>query len=51
MNNILNAITEALQEMDKYPDDSIVDIFNEKFKEWETDLVMQNNYVIVGVRQ
>ncbi len=43
---LLNAITEALREIEKCPDDSMQDIFNEKFKEWETGLRMNQSYVI-----
>lgn len=42
----MNAITEALREIEKCPDDSMQDIFNEKFKEWETGLRMNQSYAI-----
>ena len=43
--NLLNAITEAMREIDRHPEDSIQDIFNEALKSWETGLKMNKNYV------
>lgn len=43
---LLNAITEAVREIERSPDDSMQDIFNEALKTWETGLKMKHNYVI-----
>ena len=43
---VRNAITDALREIEKCPDDSIQDIFNEKFVSWNTGLFMDHNYNI-----
>lgn len=32
--NLLNAITEAVREMEKCPDDSTADIWNESLESW-----------------
>lgn len=42
--NLCNAITEALKEMEKCPDDSVRDIWNEFLESWETGLIMDKNY-------
>lgn len=45
MNNnikLFNAITEALREMEKCPNDSVQDIWNECLKSWETGLKMNH---------
>lgn len=39
---LFNAITEALREMDKCPDDSVQDIWNESLESWETGLRMNH---------
>lgn len=44
--NFLNAITEALREIEARPEDSMQDIFNEKLKSWETGLWMSYRYEI-----
>ena len=41
-----NAITEALREMERCPDDSIQDIFNWAFEAWDVELVMDRSYNI-----
>jgi len=43
---LCNAITEALREMDKCPDDSVQDIWNESLESWETGLRMNHNLII-----
>ena len=43
---LLNAITEAVREIERSPDDSMQDIFNEALKTWGTGLKMKHNYVI-----
>ena len=43
---LCNAITEALREMDKCPDDSVQDIWNESLESWETGLCMDHNLII-----
>jgi hypothetical protein len=43
---LCNAITEALREMDKCPDDSVQDIWNESLESWETGLRMDHNLII-----
>jgi len=42
MQNLLNAITEALREMERCPDDSVQDIWNESLESWETGLRMNH---------
>jgi hypothetical protein len=44
---LTNAIKDALKEMEKCPEDSVQDIWNEQLKSWETGLRMNNNYEIV----
>ena len=39
---LLNAITEAVREMEKCPDDSTQDIWNEALESWETGLRMNH---------
>lgn len=46
MQKLLNAIKEALREMEKCPDDSVQDIWNESLKSWETGLLMDDNFNI-----
>lgn len=46
MKILCNAVTEALREVDRCPDDSVRDIFNDKLESWDTGLVMDNNYNI-----
>jgi hypothetical protein len=41
---LCNAITEALREMEKCPDDSVQDIWNESLESWETGLRMDHNH-------
>lgn len=43
---LCNAITEALREMEKCPDDSLQDIWNESLESWETGLHMDHNHNI-----
>ena len=42
MVRLLNAITEAVREMEKSPDDSTQDIWNESLESWETGLRMNH---------
>lgn len=44
---LTNAIKDALHEMEKCPDDSVQDIWNEQLKSWETGLKMNHHYEIV----
>ena len=37
-----NAVTEALREMERCPDDSVPDIWNEALRSWETGLRMNH---------
>ena len=39
---LLNAITDAVREMEKCPDDSTQDIWNEALESWETGLRMNH---------
>lgn len=39
---LFNAITEALRKMEKYPNDSVQDIWNESLKSWDTGLKMNH---------
>ena len=41
---LCNAIKEAIEEMERCPDDSIRDIWNEKLDEWETGLSMDHHH-------
>jgi hypothetical protein len=41
-----NAITDACREIQRCPDDSIQDIFNEMFEKWETGITMLHNFVV-----
>jgi hypothetical protein len=43
---VCNAITEALREMKRCPDDSIQDIWNESLESWETGLRMDHNHTV-----
>lgn len=44
MVRLCNAITEALREMEKCPDDSVQDIWNDSLESWETGLRMDHNH-------
>jgi hypothetical protein len=44
MARLCNAITEALREMEKCPDDSVQDIWNESLESWQTGLRMDHNH-------
>jgi hypothetical protein len=44
--NLLNAITEAMREIERCPDDSMQDIFNESLSSWQTGLKMNHRYEI-----
>ena len=46
---LCNAITEALREMDKCPEDSVQDIWNESLSSWETGFYMDHNLNIESV--
>lgn len=46
INNLCNAITEACREIERCPDDSIQDIFNESLKKWETGMKMDFRFNI-----
>ncbi len=43
---IRNAITEALREMERSPEDDIPTIWNEVFHKWELPFQMNNNFSI-----
>ena len=43
---LFNAIKDAVNEMDRCPDDSIQDIWNEMLDKWETGLRMDHNHNI-----
>ena len=43
---LLNAITEAVREIERSPDDSMQDIFNEALTSWRTGLKMNHRYEI-----
>lgn len=43
---LCNAITEALREMERFPDDSVQDIWNESLESWETGMRMDHNHNI-----
>jgi hypothetical protein len=45
-NILLNAIRDALREMDKCPDDDVSTIWNEQFKSWELPLHMDDGYSV-----
>jgi hypothetical protein len=42
------AITWALREMNKHPEDSIQDIWNDAFKEWKIPYHATNRLIIIG---
>ena len=44
--NLCNAITEAIREQERCPDDSIQDIWNEKLEDWKTGLQMDSSFLI-----
>jgi hypothetical protein len=46
---LFNAIKDALIEMDKCPEDSVQDIWNECLESWETGLRMDHNYNLANV--
>ena len=48
---LCNAITDALREMERSPDDSVQDIFNEQLESWETGLRMNHNYEIEPAKE
>lgn len=41
-----NAITDALREMEKCPNDDVQTIWNEKLTEWQTGYRMTNDFVL-----
>jgi hypothetical protein len=43
---LCNAVTDALEEMERTPDDSVQDIWNEMLEKWETGLHMNHNHKI-----
>lgn len=43
---LINAIRDALREMEAHPDDSVTDIWNEQLASWQTGLRMDNAYNI-----
>lgn len=43
---ICEAITDAIRECIRCPDDSIQDIWNECLDSWETGLIMNHNFRI-----
>jgi hypothetical protein len=43
---LCNAITEALREIDKCPDDSVQDIWNESMESWETGFRMDHHLIV-----
>lgn len=43
-----NAITDACREIQKCPEDSIQDIFNECLDNWETGLWMDHNFALTS---
>jgi len=43
---LCEVIKEALHEMDRCPEDSIRDIWNEKLEEWKTGLCMDHHFNI-----
>lgn len=45
-NIIFNIIKDAIREMERCPDDSIQDIWNEVFCKWDTGLWMDHHYNI-----
>lgn len=46
MVGLLNAITEAVREMERCPDDSTQDIWNESLESWRTGLRMNHRLEI-----
>jgi hypothetical protein len=44
MVRLCNAITEAIREMEKCPDDSVQDIWNESLESWQTGLRMDHDH-------
>lgn len=43
---LVNAITDALREMEKCPGDSAQDIWNEKLQEWSTGYKMDRDFTV-----
>lgn len=43
---LLEAITAALKEMERCPEDSIQDIWNEELQRWQTGLRMGINFTL-----
>ena len=41
---LINAITDALRDMEKHPDDCVEDIWNEALESWETGLRMNHRF-------
>ena len=46
---LCNAISEALREVERCPNDSIQDIFNEKLKSWNTELRLNHRFELTHV--
>ena len=46
INRLINTITEALREMERCPNDSTQDIWNESLESWETGLRMDHLFTI-----
>lgn len=46
---LLNAITAAVREMERCPDDSTQDIWNEALESWETGLRMNHLFELEAV--
>jgi len=44
LTKLCNAITDALREVERCPDDSIQDIFNEQLKSWRTGYHMDHRF-------
>lgn len=43
---LINAITDALRDMEKHPYDCVEDIWNEALESWETGLRMNQHFEI-----
>lgn len=43
---LINAITDIFREIEKCPEDSMVDIANEFLDSWETGYRMNHNYTL-----
>ncbi len=46
ISHLTQAITAALRECERCPDDSVEDIFNEQFASWQLPIYMTNNFNI-----